>query len=153
MALAAVWLLSGAAGDTGVHRAELGYAFLAGSGFAFFFILIDQANETAIFWPLTAARIASVTCLAIYIAIRRIWQRPTRDQLPLIVLSGLLDALGNGFFALSARFGRLDFAAVLASLYPASTVLLARIVLHERLNLAQWLGVVTALLALILITI
>jgi len=153
LALIAVWLLSGASGDAVIRRAELGYAFIAGTGFALFFILIDQANEAAIYWPLTAARVASVTCLAVYIAVRRTWQRPKRDQLPLIVLAGLLDALGNAFFALSARFGRLDLAAILSSLYPAATVLLARIILHERLNSAQWLGVLTALLALILITI
>jgi drug/metabolite transporter (DMT)-like permease len=153
LALIAVWLLSGASGDAVLRRAELGYAFVAGAGFALFFILIDQANEAAIYWPLTAARVASVTCLAIYITVRGRWRRPERDQLPLIVLAGLLDALGNAFFALSARFGRLDLAAILASLYPASTVLLARIVLHERLNSAQWLGVLTALLALILIAV
>jgi len=153
LALIAVWLLSGASGDTAVQRVELGYSLLAGTGFALFFILIDQANETAVFWPLTAARLASVTCLAIFIAVRGIWQRPTREQIPLIVLAGLLDALGNAFFALSARFGRLDLAAILSSLYPATTVLLAQIVLHERLNRPQWLGVFIALLALILITI
>jgi drug/metabolite transporter (DMT)-like permease len=126
---------------------------LAGTGFALFFILIDQANETAVFWPLTAARLALVTCLAITIAVRGIWQRPTRDQMPLIVLAGLLDALGNAFFALSARFGRLDLAAILSSLYPASTVLPAQVFLHERLNRPQWVGVFIALLALILIAI
>jgi drug/metabolite transporter (DMT)-like permease len=152
LALIAVWLLSGANGDAVFRRAELGYSFVAGTGFALFFILIDQANEIAIYWPLTAARIASITCLAIYIAVRGIGQRPARDQMPLIILTGLLDALGNAFFSLSARFGRLDLAAVLSSLYPATTVLLARIFLRERLNHTQWLGVLTALLALILIT-
>ena len=153
LALIAVWLLSGAIGDMAVQRVELGYSLLAGTGFALFFILIDQANETAVFWPLTAARTASVSCLAIYIAVRGIWQRPTGDQVPLVALAGLLDALGSAFFALSARFGRLDIAALLASLYPVTTVLLAQIVLQERLNRPQWTGVVAALLALILIAI
>jgi drug/metabolite transporter (DMT)-like permease len=153
LALIAVWLLSGASNDTTVQRAELGYSLLAGAGFALFFVFIDQANETAVFWPLTAARLASVSCLAIYIAIRGTWQRPVGDQMPLIIVAGLLDALGNAFFALSARFGRLDLAAILSSLYPASTVLLAQIVLHERLNRPQWLGVFIALIALILIAI
>jgi len=152
LALIAVWLLSGAVGETNIRRAELLYSLVAGSGFALFFILIDQANETAIFWPLTAARLASVTSLALYIAVRGVWQRPTRAQMPLIVISGILDALGNTFFALAARFGRLDLAAILASLYPAATVLLAQIFLHERLNRPQWLGVLLALFALILIT-
>ena len=90
LALIAVWLLSGAIGDMAVQRVELGYSLLAGTGFALFFILIDQANETAVFWPLTAARTASVSCLAIYIAVRRIWQRPTRNQTSLVILAGLL---------------------------------------------------------------
>ncbi|MDX1415894.1 MAG: DMT family transporter [Candidatus Promineifilaceae bacterium] len=152
LALAAVWLLSGAAGEISIHRTELLYSLIAGSGFALFFILIDQANETAVFWPLSAARLASVTSLALYIAVRRVWQRPARAQMPLIVLTGILDALGNAFFTFSARFGRLDLAAILSSLYPAATVLLAQIFLHERLNRPQWLGVLLALMALILIT-
>jgi len=153
LALVAVWLLSGASGSAAIQPAELGYALLAGSGFALFFILIDQANETAVFWPLTAARIASVACLALFIGIKQVWERPSRAEMPLIILVGLLDALGNAFFTLSARFGRLDLAAILASLYPASTILLAQLVLHERLHKSQWVGVAIALLAVILITI
>lgn len=153
MALLAVWLLSGAGSSTAIRKAEIGYALLAGTGFALFFILIDQANETAVFWPLTSARIASVISLALYITVRRVWSTPSWSEMPLIALVGLLDALGNTFFALSARFGRLALAATLSSLYPATTVLLAQIFLHERLTRPQWLGVLLALLALILITI
>lgn len=152
VALLAVWLLSGGSGGQNIQRLETLTSLLAGSGFALFFIFIDQANETAVFWPLTAARLTSVTCLAIYIAIRGIWQKPARSDLGLIALVGLLDALGNAFFTLAARFGRLDLAAILSSLYPASTVFLARRFLHEKLSRSQWVGVLLALLALILIT-
>ena len=153
LALAAVWLLSGAGNSGSIRSIELGYSLLAGAGFASFFILIDQANETAVFWPLTSARIASVISLGLFIIIRKNWERPSRSQMPLIILSGVLDALGNTFFTFAARFGRLDLAAILSSLYPASTVMLSQIFLHERLNRPQWLGVVLAILAVILITI
>lgn len=151
-ALLAVWLLSGANGHLSLEPIELGFAVLAGCGFAFFFIFIDKASETAVFWPLTAARITSVISLTIFVRVRGIWIRPSREQMPLIFGAGVLDALGNAFFSLSARYGRLDLAAVLASLYPASTVLLAQLILHERLNRPQWLGAVIALIAIILIT-
>jgi len=153
LALLAVGLLSGAGSSSAIRPAEIGYALLAGSGFALFFILIDQANETAVFWPLSSARLAAVVCLAIYIAIRGVWSTPSRSAMPLIILVGLLDALGNTFFTLAARFGRLDLAATLSSLYPATTVLLAFFFLHERLSRPQLLGVLLALIALIMITI
>ena len=152
LALVAVWLLSGAGGTEGVQITELGYAIVAGSGFALFFILIDQANETAVFWPLVMARIASVTFLSLFVVVRGVWERPSRQQMPLIILAGMLDALGNAFFTLSARYGRLDLAAILSSLYPASTVLLAQLILHERLDRNQWIGVIVSLLAVVLIT-
>ena len=151
-ALLAVWLLSGANGRLQLAPVELGYAVLAGTGFAFFFIFIDQANDTAVFWPLTAARATSVISMAIFIRVRGVWVRPSREQMPLIFGAGVLDALGNAFFTLSAKYGRLDLAAVLSSLYPASTVLLAQLILHERLNRPQWIGAVIALVAIILIT-
>jgi drug/metabolite transporter (DMT)-like permease len=153
LALVAVWLLSGVGLQTAVPWQELGYAAVAGSGFALFFIFIDQIKDGSLFWPLVAARIASITLMSLWVLGRREWVRPSTNQLPLIALAGTLDALGNAFFALSARSGRLDIAAVLASLYPASTVLLARLVLQERLARLQWVGVFVALVALLLITI
>lgn len=164
LALVAVWLFSGVGLKTAVPWTELGYAAVAGSGFALFFIFIDQIHDGSLFWPLTAARAASVSLLSLWVLIQRKWVRPktavvtqnrslSANQILLIALAGILDALGNAFFALSARSGRLDIAAVLASLYPGSTILLARLLLHERLARMQWLGVLAALAALLLITI
>jgi drug/metabolite transporter (DMT)-like permease len=150
-ALVAVWMLSGG-GDGGAIRArELGLAVTAGLGFGTFFILIDRVSESALLWPLVAARIASIGFLLLLSLARRGWERPDRNLLPLIILAGIFDTGGNTFFALATRMGRLDIAAVLSSLYPAATVLLAWLFLKERLMPRQWMGVVATLAALVLI--
>ena len=67
-------------------------------------------------------------------------------------MSSLLDSAGNAFYALSARMGRMDVAAVLGSLYPGSTVLLAWFILKERISPLQMIGILVALIAIVLIT-
>lgn len=151
IALVAVWLLSGGGDGGAIQARELGLAVTAGLGFGTFFILIDQVSESALLWPLVAARIASIGFLLMLTMARRGWERPARNLLPLIVLSGIFDTGGNTFFALAARMGRLDIAVVLSSLYPAATVLLAWLFLKERLVPKHWLGVVAALVALVFI--
>jgi drug/metabolite transporter (DMT)-like permease len=129
----------------------LGLALLAGCGFGGFFILIHQAGATTTFWPLVIARGIAVPCTLVALWVRRRTDRPTRAMLPLALLSGVLDAGGNAFFLLAAQAGRLDVAAILSSLYPASTVILAWLILGERTSWVQRIGVVTALCAIALI--
>lgn len=152
IALLAVWLLSSAGGEMSIQRHELRLAAGAGIGFGLFFVLMDQATQHATLWPLVAVRIASVMFMAIFVLFRKQWQRPSKEILPVLASSGIFDTGGNAFFVLAAQTGRLDVAAILSSLFPAMTALLAWFILKERLSQRQWLGVLAALVAIVLIT-
>jgi drug/metabolite transporter (DMT)-like permease len=150
LALLGIWLVAGT-GAAGGARAGLGLAVLAGCGFGIFFILVHRAGASAIFWPLIAARIGSLG-LVLPIALgRHQFQRVDLRLLGLVLLSGALDVAGNAFFVLAGQAGRLDVAAILAALYPASTVLLAALLLGERVLRVQVVGIVAALAAIALI--
>jgi drug/metabolite transporter (DMT)-like permease len=148
LAIVGGWLIAGTGGEAG-GRAGLGLALLAGGGFGGFFILIHRAGETAIFWPLAAARLASL--LFVVAVLLRRPQDTARRTLPLALLSGVLDVGGNAFFVLAGQAGRLDVAAILASMYPATTVLLAGLLLGERVTRAQATGIAVVLAAIALI--
>jgi drug/metabolite transporter (DMT)-like permease len=127
-------------------------ALLAGCGFGCFFILISRVNPATTFWPLAAARLTSVLVLLIMMRLRRQQILPGKAVAPLVALAGILDAIGNAFFVLAAHSGRLDVAAILSSLYPAATVLLAALILRERVTRIQAIGIVLVLLAIPLIS-
>jgi drug/metabolite transporter (DMT)-like permease len=150
LALLAIWLVAGT-GTAGGSRDGLGLAVLAGCGFGLFFILVHRAGETAVFWPLVAARVGSLGLVLPLALTRRPFLGPDRRQLIPVLLSGTLDVAGNAFFVLAGQAGRLDVAAILASLYPATTVLLAALLLGERISRVQIAGIVVALLAIALI--
>jgi len=152
-ALGAVWVISSGKGEAKVQIANLGLPVLAGLGFGLFFILIARASAQAVIWPLIFARSSSVLIiLLIGLLLARI-DRPALNQLPLIALAGVFDTAGNILYILATRYGRLDLAVVLSSLYPAATVFLASIVLKERLTRRQWVGVILVILAVVLIAI
>ncbi len=129
-------------------QAGIWLAVLAGCGFGCFFILISRVHPTATFWPLAAARLSSVLFLFIVMRLRGQTISLNKAVAPLVPLAGTLDAIGNAFFVLAAHSGRLDVAAVLSSLYPAATVLLAALILRERVSRVQSIGILFALLAI-----
>jgi len=151
LALIAVGLISGLGVVKGRPKG-LGLAFLAGLGFGSFFILISRVSPGAIFWPLAAARLASFLFLLAVILVRRQEIIPKKSVLPVVFLAGALDVAGNVFFVLATHAGRLDVAAILSSLYPAVTVLLASIILKERVTRIQTIGIFIALVAIPLIS-
>jgi drug/metabolite transporter (DMT)-like permease len=152
LALAAVWLLSSGEGITQIRTKELGLPLTAGVVFGLFFILLHQASGQSIVWPVVATRIGSITSLLAYTSLKRLRWLPSRQHWLLLAFIGIIDATGTTCYALSARTGRLDVAAVLSSLYPGATVLLAWVFLKEKISRIQAIGVMLALGAIILLT-
>ena len=144
VALTAVGLISSASdedvtGQPEPRRAGIAFAAGAGVGFGLLYVVLSQTSHGM--WPLIAARTVSVTLVGVSgLALGRL-ALPARAALPTIAWSGVLDMLGNILYLISLRYTYIAIAAVLTSLYPASTVILARVVLSERLGRLQWLGV------------
>lgn len=123
----------------GWRRPGLAEAVGAGLAFAAFFICLDRAGDTAGLWPLLAARTSIGVALLAAVTTRTSLRPAPRSLLPIAAV-GALDMAANLLYLLATRQGLLSIVAVLVSLYPASTVLLARIVLGERLARPQLAG-------------
>jgi drug/metabolite transporter (DMT)-like permease len=133
------------------RRTGVGTALASGVLIGFFFLALAQTKPTAGMWPVLMSRTVSVTLFGLVAAARTVSIRiPSRMTL-LVLGCGIIDMLANLFYLVAAREGPLSVVVTLSSLYPASTVLLARIVLKERLNLLQVCGVGCALAAVVLI--
>lgn len=125
-------------------------AALAGLLFGLFFVALDRAPDASGLWPLLGARLSGLTMLGLLLAHRRP-AVPPRGAVGIALGSGLLDMCANALFLLATRQGLLVLVSVLTSLYPVGVVLLARVVLGERLGRWQQVGVALALLAVALI--
>ena len=136
-----------------VHEspAGIGLAVLAGVGFGGFLTCMKLASASAVLWPLCVARLASALLMLVFCLFVRQSPLPAPRLLPLAVFTGVLDTTGNAFFMLAAQLGRLDVTAVLSSLYPVVTVILARSILKESLNRLQTAGMLAVLVAIPLI--
>ncbi len=150
LALPAVWLVASGVSESDESNGGVGYGILAGLGFGFFFVAIAQTGDGAGLWPLVGARGASVTLMAIWLLVRRIALPPPGTRL-LLGLVGIGDIAANVFLLLAFRSGLLTLVAVLASLYPAITVLLAVLILKEPIAGRQRVGLGLALAAVVLL--
>lgn len=155
LAVVAIALVSlGEGGVTGrVSRGVLGTALSAGLLFGIFFALLGQADEGAGMWPVLAVRVSSIGFGLALAARTGVGLRLGRRVLGWAAAAGLLDSAANALYLAAATRGHLSIVAAIASLYPASTVLLALGIDRERLRPAQLAGLGFAAGALVLASI
>lgn len=181
LALAAIWLIAAGPSPEAGHsvdgtippaspsaaRSNLILALIGGVGFGIYFVALRLANPLGAFEPMALARAASLaTCAILLLAVTlrnrsapsssdfsELSTRLTRAAVGWALGVALLDTGGNLLFIAATRAGRLDVAAVLASLYPAGTILLAAWHLHERPTRRQLTGMAVALGAVVMITV
>ena len=130
----------------------LALACLSGLGFGVYFICLARADHDSGLWPLVISRLTSAALIVPLAWHRRVAQVLTGPVLRLALLAGVLDASANLFFLLASRHGLLSLASVITSLYPAMTVLLAAVLLHERTGPWQRVGLALAAGSIVLIT-
>jgi drug/metabolite transporter (DMT)-like permease len=131
----------------------LAYAVAAGIAIGFYLVAIGLSPASAGIWTATLGRwLTSITMVVIVLVVIR---KPHPRNFPwlLAMSAGTLDAFANGMFQLASQRGLLAIVAVIGSLYPAATVLLARFILHERMNRIQVTGVAAAFVSVVALTI
>ena len=128
-------------------------SFVAGVGFGLFFVLLSRTSADAGLFPLVGARVASVGILALALTAGSGWARPHRSSLVHIAIAGVLDCAANAAYVTALDHGQLTWVAAITSLYPATTVVLAGVVLRERLTRVQFAGLSLAGAALALVAI
>ena len=160
LAFLAVWFISQTEGmnwraplEGFRSLADLRLPLLSGIFFGLYFIILHRATLNAFFWPLAADRFAGIMAFGLYALFARQPAMPPRDLWGFCLVNGVIDIAGNAFYILSAQTGRMDVAAVLGALYPASTVLLAWMFLKEKISWVQTFGVVLAFGAIMLFTV
>jgi drug/metabolite transporter (DMT)-like permease len=133
----------------------VGYGVVCGALFGIFFVFLRYAGSSGVFWPVGIARLAN--CAVVLIAAVLARARPVGREaggqvLAAAIFSGVLDASANLCYVLATRAGLFGVAIVLTSLYPGITVLLARVVLRERMHAVQRIGLLLAAVGVILVT-
>jgi drug/metabolite transporter (DMT)-like permease len=144
-ALGGVFLASREPGRGGRVAAGVGLALLAAIGFGGYFPPMHAAGNADFWWASLIFRMTSTSVILAAVAIRRPSLAVAPIQVPLIALIGVGDMLGNFLFAAASTSGLVSITSVLASLYPIVTVLLARLVLKERVARSQEAGIVLTL--------
>jgi len=151
--LMAIWLITHTPNREGPATPPKALLFgaLAGTGFGIQLILFKIASGGGLLWTMTSARAAGSLAMVLVI-LTMPPKRPWKGFWQLGVLAGMLDTLGNLFYIRATQIGRLDVAAVVCSLYPAGTILLAALVLRELPTKRQLAGMAFALCAVVLLS-
>jgi drug/metabolite transporter (DMT)-like permease len=152
-ALVAVVLVSLDAKTGRFSVREPGIALAIVSGFAIggLYVSLGGAHGGTGFGRLIVTRVVSLVVLGVYLALRRSSLRAASGTLRFIAAAGVLDMGANVLYVVASHGGMLSIVAVVTSLYPVSTVLLARFTLHEHLSPVQWSGVACAIGGVVLI--
>ncbi|MDP9225955.1 MAG: DMT family transporter, partial [Actinomycetota bacterium] len=135
----------------GLRQQGLMDALGAGLGFGIFFILLSRATHGNALWVLLGVKIGSIALSGTSLLIFRQSLRVSRGTSGLIVVAGTFDMGANLLYLLATRSGLLSLVAVLTSMYPATTVLLARVVLKEKIEKIQLSGLALAMMAILMI--
>jgi len=139
-------------GGGGKLRKAAWLGIVAGVSFGLFFSAISRTSAGSGLWPLVSARITVVSLVLLFALFTRRSLRVSASNLPMVFLAGLLDMGANIAFLLASRSGMLTIVAVIDSLYPGPTVLLAWLVLRERMSRLRVAGLVLALAGVALIS-
>ena len=160
----AIWLIASASGSgAGASRRAIVLSTLGGLGFGVYFVSLKYAGTAGLLWAMGAARVGSASMAALLlVALLLTSHRQNGDAageaagrartFAWIVAGAAMDTGGNLSFLAATRAGRLDVAAVLSSIYPASTILLAAWLLKERTTVRQRWGMALALVAVVFVT-
>jgi drug/metabolite transporter (DMT)-like permease len=152
LGLAAIWLITHTpAANAAAPPTALVLGALAGAGFGTQLILFKFASHGGILWTITSARAAGSVAMLLCLLVmppKKAW----RGFWLTGILAGVLDTIGNLFYLRATQLGRLDVAALVCSLYPAGTILLAAFLLHERPSRRQLAGIALALSAVLLLS-
>ena len=143
-------------GDAQAHlgrdaRLGVSFALLAALGFGGFFVLLHEASVSDVLWAVSIQRATGAVVIALIVVARRPRFGLSWSDAPTLLLVGALDQAANVLYGLASTVGLVSLAAVLASLYPMVTVVLARLVLNERISGVQKSGVAIALTGVALV--
>ncbi|HAQ04027.1 MAG TPA: hypothetical protein DCQ88_04355, partial [Acidimicrobiaceae bacterium] len=144
--LLAIFLVSWTPGKrTSIKGLLILEALIAGFSFGAFFIVIDGTSETTAPWPVVGSRVFSVLAIFLFVIIRKKSIKPEGNSAPYIIGAGFFDTLANIALLAALNKGLLSLVSILASFYPAVTVLLARLFLKEIMSTSQLIGLALGL--------
>ena len=145
LAATGLWLITRA--EDGNTPEGIGLALLAGTGFAGFYLCVRQAGDGSAFWIASFTRTGGLLITGMIVLMQRQFRDITAASVRWGVLTGCVDSIGTILFIRASQTGRLDEAVVISSLYPAVTVLLARVFLKEHFTRWRFVGLLAALAA------